>query len=170
MRASASLLWLGAAVTLSAFAPAYVIALFVGQQLTDCTTPAVLPIAYFIMLGFAIMAAQLGINDMANSGNPPPYIEELQWASFGLLGLGVVWVGFEYSIWLIVAFLMVFFIPLGAVYLVVGLPVFAVVLRFYERTVPDLEASTAWPATFLALAPFAVFPLHDIEAHCGVLQ
>jgi hypothetical protein len=25
---------------------------------------------------------------------------------------------------------------------------------------------SAWPATVLALAPFAVFPLHDIEARC----
>jgi len=39
-------------------------------------------------------------------------------------------------------------------------------VRFYERAVPDLEAGTAWPLTFLALAPFAVFPLHDIEARC----
>jgi hypothetical protein len=50
--------------------------------------------------------------------------------------------------------------------MVIGLPVFAVVLRFYERAVPDLEAVTAWPATLLALAPFAVFPLHDIDARC----
>jgi hypothetical protein len=170
MRASASLLWLGAAVTLSAFASAYVVAVFVADQVTDCTTPAVLPVAYFIMLGYAIVGAQIGINDMINSGRPPPYVEELQWASFGLIGLGVLWVGYQYSIWLIVGFLILFFVPLGAVYLIVGLPVFAVVLRFYERVVPDLDASTAWPATFLALAPFAVFPLHDIEARCGVLQ
>jgi hypothetical protein len=170
MKASASLLWLGAAVTLSAFASAYIVALFVADHLADCTTPAVLPVAYFIMLGYAIMAAQIGINDMIDSGRPPPYLDELQWASFVLIGLGIVWVGFEYSIWLIVGFLILFFVPLGAIYLIVGLPVFAVVLRVYERAVPDLDASTAWPLTFLALAPFAVFPLHDIEARCGVLQ
>jgi hypothetical protein len=170
MRASASLLWLGAAVTLSAFASAYVVAMFVADRLADCTTPAVLPVAYFIMLGYAIMAAQIGINDMVNAGRPPPYLDELQWASFILIGLGAVWVGFEYSIWLIVGFLILFFVPLGAVYLIVGMPVFAVVLRAYQRAVPDLDASTAWPATLLALAPFAVFPLHDIEARCGVLQ
>lgn len=170
MRASASLLWLGAAVTLSAFASAYVVAMFVADRLADCTTPAVLPIAYFIMLGYAVMAAQIGINDMVNAGRPPPYLEELQWASFIVIGLGTLWVGFEYSIWLIVGFLILFFVPLGAVYLIVGMPVFAVVLRAYERAVPDLDASTAWPATVLALAPFAVFPLHDIEARCGVLQ
>jgi hypothetical protein len=170
MKASASLLWLGAAVTLSALASAWVVAAFVADHLADCTTPAVLPVAFFIMLGYAIMAAQIGINDMINSGRPPPYLDELQWASFVLLGLGVVWVGFAYSIWLIVGFLILFFVPLGAVYLIVGLPVFAVVLRLYERIVPNLDASSAWPATFLALAPFAVFPLHDIEARCGVLQ
>jgi len=165
-KASANLLWLGAAVTLSAFVAAYVVAVFVAGQLTDCTTPAVLPVAYFIMLGYAIMAAQIGINDMVSAGRPPPYLDELQWASFILIGLGIVWVGFEYSIWLIVGFLMIFFVPLGAVYLVIGMPVFAVVLRLYERAVPDLDAFTAWPMTFLALAPFAVFPLHDIEARC----
>jgi hypothetical protein len=170
MRASASLLWLGAATTLSAFASAYVVALFVADRLADCTTPAVLPVAYFVMLGYAIVGAQIGIYDMVNAGRPPPWLDELQWASFGLIGLGIVWVGFEYSIWLIVGFLILFFVPLGAVYLVVGVPVFAVVLRFYERAVPDLDAATAWPATLLALAPFAVFPLHDIEAQCGVLQ
>ena len=47
-----------------------------------------------------------------------------------------------------------------------GIPLFAVVLRLYEQAVPHLDASTAWPATVLALAPFAVFPLHDIEARC----
>jgi len=166
MKASASLLWLGAAVTLSAFAAAYVVALFVADRLVDCTTPAVLPVAYFIMLGYAVMAAQIGIFDMVSAGRPPPYLDELQWASFALLGLGTFWVVLEYSIWLIVGFLILFFVPLGAVYAIVGLPVFAVVLRFYERAVPDLEAGTAWPLTFLALAPFAVFPLHDIEARC----
>jgi hypothetical protein len=170
MRASASLLWLGAAVTLSAFASAYVVAMFVAGQVADCSTPAVLPVAFFIMLGYAIVGAQIGINDMVNAGRPPPYLEELQWASFGLIGLGIAWVGFQYSIWLIVGFLILFFVPLGAVYLIVGVPVFAVVIRAYERIVPDLESSTAWPATFLALAPFAVFPLRDIEARCGVLQ
>jgi hypothetical protein len=170
MRASASLLWLGAAVSLSAFVAAYLVALFVADQLAECTTPAVLPITYFIMLGYAVMAAQFGINDMLSSGDAPPYIDELQWASFIVLGLAIVWVGYEYSIWLIIGFLIVFFVPLGAVYLVVGLPVFAMVLRLYQRTVPDLDASTVWPATFLALAPFAVFPLHDIDARCGVLQ
>ena len=170
MKASASLLWLGAAVTLSALASAWVVAMFVADRLVDCTTPAVLPVAFFIMLGYAIMAAQIGINDLTNSGRPPPYLDALQWASFVLIGLGTVWVGVEYSIWLIVGFLILFFVPLGAVYLIVGLPVFAVVLRLYERVVPDLESSSVWPATFLAVAPFAVFPLHDIEARCGVLQ
>ena len=66
------------------------------------------------------------------------------------------------SPWLVI----LFFVPLGAVYLIIGMPVFAVVLRLYERAVPDLDASTVWPLTFLALAPFAVFPLHDIEARC----
>ena len=46
MKASANLLWLGAAVTLSAFVSAYVVAMFVADRLTDCTTPAVLPVAY----------------------------------------------------------------------------------------------------------------------------
>jgi len=170
MKPQANLLWLGAAVTLSALAPAYVVAVFVAGQLADCTTPAVLPIAYFIMLGYAIVGAQIGIHDMINAGRPPPYVDELQWASFILIGLGLAWVGFEYSIWLIIGFLILFFVPLGAVYLVVGVPVFAIVLRFYERVVPDLKASTAWPATLLALAPFAVFPMHDVEAGCGVLQ
>ena len=32
--------------------------------------------------------------------------------------------------------------------------------------VPDLDASTVWPAIALALAPFMVFPLHDIDARC----
>src|SRR4051812_27910539 len=63
MRASASLLWLGAAVTLSAFASAYVVAMFVADRLADCTTPAVLPVAYCVMLGYAIVGAQIGIND-----------------------------------------------------------------------------------------------------------
>jgi hypothetical protein len=166
MKASASLLWLGAAVTLSALAAAWVVAAFVADRLTDCTTPAVLPIAYFIMLCYAVMAAQIGLMDMASSGRPPPYIDELQWASFVLIGAALVWVAFEYSIWLVVAFLILFFVPLGAVYLIVGIPVFAVVLRLYERAVPDFEAATAWPLTVLALAPFAVFPLHDIEARC----
>src|SRR3954466_13136294 len=142
-KATVNLLWLGAAVTLSAFASAYVVAMFVADRLADCTTPAVLPVAYFIMLGYAIMAAQIGINDMVNAGRPPPYLDELQWASFILIGLGAVWVGFEYSIWLIVGFLILFFVPLGAVYLIVGMPVFAVVLRAYQRAVPDLDASTA---------------------------
>jgi hypothetical protein len=166
MKASANLLWLGAAVTLSAFASAYVVAAFVADRLVDCTTPAVLPVAYFIMLGYAVTAAQIGIFDMISAGRPPPYVEELQWASFALIGAGLVWVAFEYSIWLIVAFLTLFFVPLGAVYLVIGLPVFALVLRVYERAVPNLDASTAWPLLLLALAPFAVFPLHDIEARC----
>ena len=48
----------------------------------------------------------------------------------------------------------------------VGMPVFAGVLRLYEWVVPDLDASTAWPAIALALAPFMVFPLHDIDARC----
>ena len=170
MRSSASLLWLGAAVTFSALASAYVVAMFVADHLADCTTPAVLPAAYSVMLGYAIIGAQIGINDLVNSGRPPPYLEELQWASFILIGAGLVWLAFAYSIWLVVGFLMLFFVPLGAVYLIVGLPVFAVVLRFYERTVPDLDAVTVWPATILAVAPFVVFPLHDIEAHCGVLQ
>ena len=90
----------------------------------------------------------------------------LQWASFVVIGLGGLWVALEYSIWLLVAFLILFFVPLGAVYLIVGLPVFALVLRLYERAVPDLDAATAWPAMVLALAPFAVFPLHDIDARC----
>jgi hypothetical protein len=166
MKASANLLWLGAAVTLSAFVSAYVVATVVAGRLTDCTTPAVLPVAYFIMLGYAVMAAQIGIMDMVNSGRPPPYVDELQWASFVVLGLGSFWVALEYSIWLLVGFLILFFVPLGAVYLVIGMPVFAVVLRFYERVVPDLESGTAWPALLLALAPFAVFPLHDIDARC----
>jgi len=170
MKPSASLLWLGAAVTLSAFAAAYVVAMFVADRLADCSTPAVLPAAYFIMLGYAIMGAQIGINDMVNAGRPPPYLDALQWASFLVIGLGTVWVGFEYSIWLIVGFLILFFVPLGAVYLIVGVPVFAVVLRLYERAVPDLDAASAWPATALAVAPFVVFPLHDIEARCGILQ
>jgi hypothetical protein len=165
-KASANLLWLGAAVTLSAFVAAYAVAAFVADRLTDCTTPAVLPIAYFIMLGYAVMAAQIGIMDMISAGRPPPYVDELQWASFVVIGLGLVWVAFEYNIWLVVGFLILFFVPLGAVYLVIGMPVFAVVLRLYERAVPDLDASMAWPLTFLALAPFAVFPLHDIEARC----
>jgi hypothetical protein len=165
-KASANLLWLGAAVTLSAFAAAYVVAAFVADRLVDCTTPAVLPVAYFIMLGYAVMAAQVGIMDMVSAGRPPPYVDELQWASFVVIGLALVWVAFEYSIWLVIGFVILFFVPLGAVYLVIGMPVFAVVLRFYERAVPDLDASTAWPLTFLALAPFAVFPLHDIEARC----
>ena len=166
MKPSANLLWLGAAVSLSAFVAACAVAMFVADRLVDCTTPAVLPVAYFIMLGYAVMAAQLGIMDMVNAGRPPPYVDALQWASVILIGLGLLWVAFEYSIWLLVGFLILFFVPLGAVYLVIGLPVFAVVLRFYERAVPDLEAVTAWPATFLALAPFAVFPLHDIDARC----
>jgi hypothetical protein len=170
MKPSASLLWLGAAVTLSAFAAAYVVAWFVAGQVANCTTPAVLPVAYFIMLGYAIMAAQVGIIDMVNAGRPPPYLDALQWASFVLIGLGIVWVGFQYSIWLIVGFMILFFVPLGAVYLIVGLPVFAVVLRLYERAVPDLDAMTAWPLTVLAVVPFVVFPLHDIDARCGVLQ
>jgi len=170
MRPSASLLWLGAAVTLSAFAAAYVVAWFVAGHVADCTTPAVLPVAYFIMLGYAIMAAQIGIMDMVNAGRPPPYLDALQWASFVLIGLGIVWVGFAYSIWLIVGFLILFFVPLGAVYLIVGLPVFAVVLRLYERAVPDLDALSAWPLTVLAVVQFVVFPLHDIDARCGVLQ
>jgi hypothetical protein len=165
-KASANLLWLGAAVTLSALAAAYVVAAFVADRMVDCTTPAVLPVAYFIMLGYAVMAAQIGLFDMVSSGRPPPYLDELQWASFVLIVGGLVWVAFEYSIWLVVAFLTLFFVPLGAVYLIVGIPVFAVVLRLYERAVPDLDAATAWPLTVLALAPFAVFPLHDIEARC----
>ena len=170
MRASASLLWLGAAVTLSAFASAWVVAAFVADRLADCTTPAVLPVAYCVMLGYAIVGAQIGINDMVNSGRPPPYLDELQWASLLLVIGALVWVAFAYSIWVVVAFLILFFVPLGAVYLVVGVPVFALVLRLYERAVPDLDAFAAWPATVLAVAPFVVFPLHDIEARCGVLQ
>jgi hypothetical protein len=165
-KAPANLLWLGGAVTLSAFVAAYVVAAFVANRMVDCTTQAVLPVAYFIMLGYAVMAAQIGIMDMISAGRPPPYVEELQWASFVVIGLGLVWVAFEYSIWLVVGYLILFFVPLGAVYLIIGMPVFAVVLRLYERAVPDLDASTAWPLTFLALAPFAVFPLHDIEARC----
>jgi len=46
------------------------------------------------------------------------------------------------------------------------MPVFAGVLRLYEWVVPDLGASTVWPAIALALAPFMVFPLHDIDARC----
>jgi len=168
MKASANLLWLGAAVTLSAFVSAYVVAMFVADRLNDCTTPAVLPVAYFIMLGYAVMAAQIGIMDMVNAGRPPPYVDELQWASFVVIGLGLFWVALEYSIWLLVAFLILFFVPLGAVYLIVGMPVFAVVLRLYERVVPDLHSATAWPALVLALAPFAIFPLHDIDARCGL--
>jgi hypothetical protein len=170
MRASASLLWLGAATTLSAFASAYVVAMFVADRLADCTTPAVLPVAYCVMLGYAIVGAQIGINDLVNSGRPPPYLEELQWASFIAIGLGILWVGFVYGIWVVVGFLILFFVPLGAVYLIVGVPVFAAVMRLYERAVPDLDAFAAWPATVLAVAPFVVFPLHDIEARCGVLQ
>ncbi len=170
MKPQANLLWLGAAVTLSALAPAYVVAMFVASQMADCTTSTVLPVAYFIMLGYAIAGAQIGIHDMVNAGRPPPYVDELQWASLILIGLGMAWVGYEYSIWLIVGFMILFFVPLGAVYLVVGVPVFAIVLRFYERAVPDLNAAMAWPATFLALAPFAVFPLQDIEVRCGALQ
>ena len=45
------------------------------------------------MLGYAIMAAQIGIIDMVNAGRPPPYLDELQWASFIVIGLGIVWVG-----------------------------------------------------------------------------
>src|SRR5881227_1853051 len=90
-KASANLLWLGAAVTLSAFVAAYVVAAFVADRLVDCTTPAVLPVAYFIMLGYAVMAAQIGIMDMVSAGRPPPYVEELQWASFVVIGLAVVW-------------------------------------------------------------------------------
>ena len=37
-------------------------------------------------------------------------------------------------------FLILFFVPLGAVYLIVGMPVFAAVLRLYEWAVPDLDA------------------------------
>jgi hypothetical protein len=166
MQRSASLLWLGAAVTLSAFASAYVVAWFVADRMVDCTTPAVLPIAYAVMLGYAIVAAQIGIADMLSSGRELPYVDELQWASLALVIGGLIWVAFEYSIWLVVMFLILFFVPLGAVYLIIGIPVFAVVLRLYERAVPHLDASTAWPATVLALAPFAVFPLHDVEARC----
>jgi hypothetical protein len=168
MQAQARLLWLGAAITLSAYAAAYVVALFVSDRLVDCTTDAVLPVAYAIMLGYAIVAAQIGIGDMISSGRAPPFVEQLQWASFVLVGGSLVWVAFEYSIWLVVTFLILFFVPLGAVYLVIGLPVFAVVLRFYERAVPDLDTLTAWPAMVLALAPFAVFPLHDIQARCAL--
>jgi hypothetical protein len=168
MKPSANLLWLGAAVTLSAFVSAWVVAMFVADRLTDCTTPAVLPVAYFIMLGYAVIAAQVGIMDMVNSGRPPPYVDELQWASFVVIGLALFWVALQYSIWLVLGFLILFFVPLGAVYLIVGMPVFAVVLRFYERVVPDLDAAAAWPATFLALAPFVVFPLHDIDARCAL--
>jgi hypothetical protein len=166
MKPSASLLWLAAAVTLSAFVSAYVVAMFVADRMVDCTTPAVLPVAYIIMLGYAVMAAQIGIMDMLNAGRALPYADELQWASFGLIGGGLLWVTYEYSIWLVVAFMILFFVPLGAVYLIVGLPVFALVLRLYEWAVPDLDAFSAWPATILAVAPFAVFPLHDIEARC----
>jgi hypothetical protein len=166
MKASANLLWLGAAVTLSAFVSAYVVAMFVADRLTDCTTPAVLPVAYFIMLGYAVIAAQVGIMDMVNAGRPPPYVDELQWASFVVIGLGAFWVVLQYSVWLLLGFLILFFVPLGAVYLIVGMPVFAAVLRLYEWVVPDLDSSTAWPATVLALAPFVVFPLHDIDARC----
>ena len=56
MKPSANLLWLGAAVSLSAFVAACAVAMFVADRLTDCTTPAVLPVAYFIMLGYAVMA------------------------------------------------------------------------------------------------------------------
>ena len=170
MKPSASLLWLGAAVTLSALASAYVVAMFVADRMVDCSTRAVLPMAYCVMLGYAIAAAQIGIVDMISAGRPPPHVDELQWASFILIGFGLVWVGFEYSIWLVVMFLTLFFVPLGAVYLVIGIPVFAVVLRVYERAVPDLDAMTAWPLTVLALAPFAVFSLQDMDARCGVLQ
>jgi hypothetical protein len=170
MRASAGLLWLGAGVALSAFASAYVVAMFVADRMVDCSTPAVLPVAYFIMLGYAIVGAQIGINDMVEAGRPPPHLEELQWASFILIGLAILWVGFTYSIWAIVGFIVLFFVPLGAVYLIVGVPVFAIVMRLYERAVPNLDSATAWPATILAMAPFAVFPLHDIEARCRVLQ
>ena len=166
MKPSASLLWLGGAVTLSAFVAAYVVAAFVADRLVDCTTWAVLPVAYFIMFGYAVIAAQIGIIDMVSAGRPPPYLDQLQWASFVLIGLGIAWTAYQYSIWLIVMFLTLFFVPLGAVYLIVGIPVFAVVLRVYERAVPDLDAMTAFPATVLALAPFVVFPLHDTEAGC----
>jgi hypothetical protein len=166
MRPSANLLWLAAAVTLSAFVSAYVVAMFVADRMVDCTTPAVLPAAYCVMLGYAVMAAQIGIMDMLAKGRPPPYVDQLHWASFALIGGGVTWVALEYSIWLVVAFLILFFVPLGAVYAIVGLPVFALVLRLYEWAVPDLDALSAWPATVLAVAPFAVFPLHDIDARC----
>jgi hypothetical protein len=166
MRASASLLWLGAAVTFSALASAWVVAAFVADRLVDCTTPAVLPVAYFIMLGYAVMGAQIGIVDMVSSGRPPPYLDALQWASFALIGGGLVWVAFEYSIWLVVAFMILFFVPLGAVYLIVGVPVFAIVLRLYEWAVPDLDSASVWPFTALAVLPFAVFPLHDTGARC----
>jgi hypothetical protein len=166
MRASASLLWLGAAVTFSALASAWVVAMFVADRLVDCSTPAVLPVAYFIMLGYAVIGAQIGIFDLISSGRPPPYVDELQWASFVLVGGGLVWVAFEYSIWLVVAFLILFFVPLGAVYLIVGVPVFALVMRLYEWAVPDLDSASVWPCTVLAVTPFAVFPLHDTAARC----
>src|SRR3569833_2894383 len=132
MKASANLLWLGAAVTLSAFVSAYVVAMFVADRLTDCTTPAVLPVAYFIMLGYAVIAAQVGIMDMVNAGRPPPYVDELQWASFVVIGLGAFWVVLLYCVWLLLGFLILFFVPLGAGYLKVGMQVIDDVKRINE--------------------------------------
>ena len=70
MRPSANLLWLAAAVTLSAFVSAYVVAMFVADRMVDCTTPAVLPVAYCVMLGYAVMAAQIGICLLYTSPSP----------------------------------------------------------------------------------------------------
>jgi hypothetical protein len=113
--------------------------MFVADRLVDCTTPAVLPVAYFIMLGMRSWPPR----SASWTCCPPAAAALRRRVAVGELRpdrrrtrLGRVRVqhlagrGVPHPV----------LRALGAVYLIVGLPVFAVVLRLYEWAVPDLEA------------------------------